>query len=90
MLKRFLVWITASPFGVAAKVGAAAGVSASLTYTVDHITTFNLPPVVSVGLAVALVPIVDALNRFDPRFGKVAKPTGIPADAVSGQGGPQS
>lgn len=62
--QRFLFWLAASPLGSAFKVG----VSASLVWLVDNVTTLHLEPVVQIALTAALPVVINWLNPQDLRY----------------------
>lgn len=62
-------FINDNPVGVAAKIF----VATALTYVVDNIAGFGLPPVLVVAVPPALVVLIDFLNGENPRFGRKAK-----------------
>lgn len=55
------------PLGVALKIFAAT----ALTWVVDNIAGFGLPPVLVVAIPPAIVVLIDYLNGENPRFGRV-------------------
>ena len=55
------------PVGVALKIFAAT----ALTWVVDNIAGFGLPPVLVVAIPPAIVVLIDYLNGENPRFGRV-------------------
>lgn len=60
-------FINNNPVGVAAKIFAAT----ALTYVIDNIADFGLPPVLVVAIPPAIVVLIDYLNGENPRFGRV-------------------
>lgn len=67
--KDFLSFINDHPIGVALKVFIATG----LTWVVDNIAGFGLPPVLVVAVPPAVVVLIDYLNGENPRFGVIDK-----------------
>lgn len=67
--KDLMSFINDNPVGVAAKIF----VATALTYVVDNIAGFGLPPVLVVAVPPALVVLIDFLNGENPRFGRKAK-----------------
>lgn len=63
--KDFMAFLNDSPVGVALKVFIATG----LTYVVDNIADFGLPPILVVAVPPALVVLVDYFNKQNFRFG---------------------
>lgn len=64
--KDFLSFINDHPVGVAFKVFAAT----ALTWVVDNIAGFGLPPVLVVAIPPAVVVLIDYINGENPRFGR--------------------
>ena len=64
--KDFMSFINDHPLGVALKVFAAT----ALTYVVDNIAGFGLPPILVVAVPPAVVVLIDYLNGENPRFGR--------------------
>ena len=67
--KDLMSFINDNPVGVAAKIF----VATALTYVVDNIAGFGLPPVLVVAVPPALVVLIDFLNGENPRFGRKSK-----------------
>ena len=67
--KDLMTFINDNPVGVAGKIFAAT----ALTYGVDNIAGFGLPPILVVAVPPALVVLIDFLNGENPRFGRKAK-----------------
>lgn len=67
--KDLMTFINDNPVGVAGKIFAAT----ALTYVVDNIAGFGLPPILVVAVPPALVVLIDFLNGENPRFGRKAK-----------------
>ena len=65
-LDRILFWLAASPLGSAFKVG----LSASLVWVVDNVTSLDLEPVIQIALTAALPVVINWLNPQDWRYGK--------------------
>ncbi len=66
-LKDLMSFLNDHPLGVALKIFA----STALTYVVDNIAGFGLPPILVVAIPPAIVVLVDYLNKENPRFGRV-------------------
>ena len=64
--KDFMAFLNDHPVGVALKIFAAT----ALTWVVDNIAGFGLPPVLVVAIPPAIVVLVDYLNGENPRFGR--------------------
>lgn len=64
--KDFMLFLNDHPVGVALKVFAAT----ALTYVVDNIANFGLPPILVVAAPPAVVVLIDYLNGENPRFGR--------------------
>ena len=64
--KDFMSFINDHPVGVALKVFAAT----ALTWVVDNIAGFGLPPVLVVAIPPAVVVLIDYINGENPRFGR--------------------
>ena len=67
--KDLMSFINDNPVGVAAKIF----VATALTYVVDNIAGFGLPPVLVVAVPPALVVLIDFLNGENSRFGRKSK-----------------
>ena len=66
-LKDLMSFLNDHPLGVALKIFAAT----ALTWVVDNIAGFGLPPVLVVAIPPAIVVLIDYLNGENPRFGRV-------------------
>lgn len=65
--KDFLAFINDHPVGVALKIF----IATALTWVVDNITGFGLPPVLVVAIPPAVVVLIDYINGENARFGRV-------------------
>lgn len=65
-MQQFFKWLAISPFGSAFKVG----LSASLVWVVDNVSSLSLEPVVQIALTAALPVLINWLNPEDWRYGK--------------------
>jgi hypothetical protein len=65
--KDLMTFINDHPLGVALKVF----IATSLTWFVDNLADFGLPPVLLVAVPPAVVVLIDYINGENPRFGRV-------------------
>lgn len=64
--KDLMAFINDHPVGVALKIF----IATALTYVVDNIADFGLPPILVVAVPPAIVVLIDWLNGENPRFGR--------------------
>ena len=67
--KDLMSFINDHPLGVALKIF----IATALTYVVDNIADFGLPPILVVAVPPAIVVLIDWLNGENPRFGRGSK-----------------
>lgn len=67
--KDLMAFINDHPVGVALKIF----IATALTYVVDNIADFGLPPILVVAVPPAIVVLIDWLNGENPRFGRGSK-----------------
>lgn len=65
-MTRFWTWLATSPLASAAKVGLAA----SLGYVLADPDVLGMPPIVTVGVVVAIPVVINWLNPEDTRYGR--------------------
>lgn len=64
-MKKVLKWLANNPLGGGIKIG----ISASLTWALENIGSFNFNPLTSAIIIAAITVAINALNPQDPRYG---------------------
>jgi len=64
-MKNFLAWLANSPFASAVKVAVGAG----LSYVLDNVASFDLPPLALVAITAGVPVLINYLNSEDTRYG---------------------